>query len=98
MVFRMAGVGAAAHGGYGADIVMWGKARCYLWVSLEVWLEATSLVVVAARTLHLSAIMLKPSVPSSVFVHGLPVQGAVGGVVPRPILLKMVSVALAFFV
>jgi hypothetical protein len=75
----MAGVGAAAHRGYGADIVTWGKARCYLWVSLEVWPEATSLAVVAACTLHLSTVMSKPSSSSSVLVDGLHAQGAIGG-------------------
>jgi hypothetical protein len=56
-----------------------GKARCCPWVSLEVWLKATSLVVVAARTLGLTA-MSKLSASST--VHGLSVQGAVGGAVP----------------
>jgi hypothetical protein len=80
-VFCTAGVGAFAHGGYGADIVTWGKARCYLWVSLEVWPKATLLAVVAACTLCLSTIMSKLWAPSSVLV-----QGAIGGDVPRPVL------------
>jgi hypothetical protein len=67
-----------------ALVLTWGKARCCLWVSLEAWPEATSLAVVAAHTVRLTA-MSKLSASITVFLHGLHVQGAIGGAVPRPV-------------
>jgi hypothetical protein len=51
-----------------ALVLTWGKARCYPWVSLEVWPEATSLEVVAAHTLRLTA-MSKLSASSTMFLY-----------------------------